>query len=484
MAVIDEHERLRKRQRTNIIVAKFIPVFLILVVAYASYVFVGPLCVNYLLNAPPDAGVQRRMAIGIALPIVFFLLLILMASCYFRLLYIVSFAPGYVPQHSTPVDNLEKPIREKKTLQSCVPTHVTDGQELAQLDYEGILRRGAIPPPGTEEFYSKDAFVCDRNGLPMWCHTCGVWKADRVHHSRDVGRCVKKMDHFCPWVGGMVGENGYKFFVQFNIYAATFSLYAMIVMAYFIAEAERKTGTVGDVQWVVVLGLGGFFAVFTAGLAMTSIQLTLSNLTTVENIDKGARSMYIAVILPPDLQGLTGQTPSPTQTPSRTAGSELPLTSEIDDPSHASYFSSERPSRPRRRSRDELAASIWQGTITYPLGPEDHPVSARRTFAILKTPQGMNPWDIGWRDNLTSVFGTRVHSWVLPFLRSPCTRYSSDVSRYPLGWQFEQMLSDARMIEPPDFIKEMNGERPDGWALEKELRRVRREQREIPVLPP
>lgn len=249
----------------------------------------------------------------------------------------------------------------------------------------------------------------------------------------------------------------------------------------------------------MVLGLGGFFAIFTFGLVLTSLRLTMQNLTTVENLDKGSRMMFIAVLLPPELQGLSGSAASPTQTASRSAGSELPLTSEIDDPSHQSYFSSERPARPRRRSKDELAASIWQGTITYPLNHEEMSLADRRIYAILKTHQGTNPWDVGWRQNLSSVFGSSLLSWLLPISRSPCTDHSSGISRYPLGWQFEQLLADARLIEPPEFIKDMvsgtsssrrkkkrklpegwqNGERPDAWILEKEARRIRRERRDM-----
>lgn len=249
-------------------------------------------------------------------------------------------------------------------------------------------------------------------------------------------------------------------------------------------------------QWVVVLGLGGFFAIFTFGLALTSMQLILQNVSTVENIDARKRTMYIAVLLPPELQRQSALPPSPAQTASRSAGSDLPLRSEIDDPSHQSYFSSERPTRARRRSRDELTASIWQGTITYPLQSDDK--AERRTFAVLKTIPGTNPWNLGLVHNFQSVFGTTLHEWLLPYARSPCTDHSSHISRYAFGWEFEQLLTDAQLITPPDFVKDMvngkkenrrkkkrklpegwqNGERPDAWILEKEARRIRRDQRE------
>ena len=53
--------------------------------------------------------------------------------------------------------------------------------------------------PGLEAFYTKDVFVCEDDGRPIWCSKCLNWKPDRTHHCREVDRCVRKMDHFCPW---------------------------------------------------------------------------------------------------------------------------------------------------------------------------------------------------------------------------------------------------------------------------------------------
>lgn len=57
-----------------------------------------------------------------------------------------------------------------------------------------------------ESFYTRDVYACRSDGLPIWCSDCQNWKPDRVHHSGEIMRCVKKMDHFCPWAGGMIGE--------------------------------------------------------------------------------------------------------------------------------------------------------------------------------------------------------------------------------------------------------------------------------------
>ena len=61
------------------------------------------------------------------------------------------------------------------------------------------------------------------------------------------------MDHFCPWVGGLVGEKSYKFFVQFNFYSAVLSAYTMSAFAYFVAQKKESTDL--EVQWLIALGL-------------------------------------------------------------------------------------------------------------------------------------------------------------------------------------------------------------------------------------
>lgn len=118
-----------------------------------------------------------------------------MASCFFRL---VLAPPGYIPRQK----DLEKSAK-------------------------GAANRDV----------RADIFVCQPGGFPRWCQTCQVVKPDRAHHSRDSGRCVYKMgihpfaisvlitDHFCPWVGGMVGFTRYKFFLQFVTYTALFCIF-------------------------------------------------------------------------------------------------------------------------------------------------------------------------------------------------------------------------------------------------------------------
>jgi hypothetical protein len=49
------------------------------------------------------------------------------------------------------------------------------------------------------------------------------------------------MDHHCPWVGGCVGFNNHKLFVQFLVYTFTGCVYTAITMGiYILAIADKE----------------------------------------------------------------------------------------------------------------------------------------------------------------------------------------------------------------------------------------------------
>lgn len=409
-----------ERNNVSLGTAKAVPVFLLLIVAYVSYAITGSLAIGYLLN--PPTGVPRRIGAGLAIPITYYCLLIPVAATWLRLLVVVWRDPGFVP--------IGGPREDTET-------------EVAS---------------GLDDFWTRDVFLCDGKGWPLWCVHCNTWKPDRAHHSQDCGRCTLKMDHFCPWVGGVVGERSFKFFVQFNFYSFLLSAFTMSALAFFVAEKKRNTNV--EVHWFVSLGLAGFFTLFTLGMVGNALSMVFRNVTTIENIDVHFRTVLLAVLLPPELQGrvLDGPPPPPPAyfrdetSPLRSGDSDRPLTSEINDPSHSSYFSTLQAQRPARRSsllphQDR----IWKGTVTYPLYlPTDRPplpAPAPRTFAILETLPGMNPWDLGspWL-NFKAVFGEHLHHWLFPIKHSPCCDTSFYVSRYPLGPDFEELIIEAGYV--------------------------------------
>ena len=216
-----------------------------------------------------------------------------------------------------------------------------------------------------------------------------------------------------------MSETNIKFFIQFCFYAALFCTHCLVFMAFFYAERHRETGFL-DVHWILTLAFAAMFLLFSAGMFASTFQLAVINSTTVENLSRKTKVWYLAVYIP----------------------------------------------RPEEVMRHSRGASLR--TITYPRPPEEQQVllqqsgilpeqaSTRathssadfppRTFAILETPAGFNPWDCGPLQNIKEVMGDHLVDWLLPFRHSPCAEHSSDVSMFRLGPQVERLKEEAGLV--------------------------------------
>jgi palmitoyltransferase len=171
--------------------------------------------------------------------------------------------PGYLPLGEQKVADDENAKQSKRHRgKKRTPKPDLEKTNQADADVERGSNSTAVGTAfqsdfGLESFYTRDVFVCQEDGRPHWCSTCCQYKTERAHHCRELGRCVRKMDHFCPWyddntlpqasiqltecrVGGVVSETSFKFFIQFVAYTCIFCTFALIVSAYFTAEIRRQ----------------------------------------------------------------------------------------------------------------------------------------------------------------------------------------------------------------------------------------------------
>lgn len=157
-----------------------------------------------------------------------------MLVTFLRLLHITYTSPCYVPLGPAAIRDAERKRTEKRHMRSSEKRDGIGGAEYTGAD-------GDAETPGMEMFYTKDIFVSEMDGKPKWCTHCANWKPDRAHHCSASGRCIEKMDHFCPWVGGPVGENNFKFFIQFTAYCALYCLHILVVMAVYVHRQRTSS---------------------------------------------------------------------------------------------------------------------------------------------------------------------------------------------------------------------------------------------------
>ncbi|KAI0476423.1 palmitoyltransferase PFA5 [Xylariaceae sp. FL0804] len=366
-------------------ITRIVPVLLAAAVGYSTYVVVARVCSSYLID---DRG---KDGAAIAILVLYFVFLLLMVAAYFRTLHTTFFDPGLVPLGPLAVER-----RNDQTGRQ------TEKHRTGDLEGRGYNAGPDMNPdsPGLELFYTKNVFVCESDGRPRWCSHCCNWKPDRAHHSSEIGRCVIRMDHYCPWVGGMIGENSFKFFVQFTTYTAC---YCAIVLGASASTLRNQVheGYRLDGRLIAAIALAAFFGLFTFLMSFTSMRYIFLNMTNVDALGYQRKVYQLATRVP------LGTMPSDKYTVVT-----YPL------PKSGPATASEQSTTHTLTSRDSLAT---------------------RTFAILRTDPQENPWDLGWFRNWQLVMGTNPLDWLLPIRESPCANHDSHESYYPMGSAFEDV---------------------------------------------
>lgn len=409
--------RTEANRKTNVGVARAVPVLLLAIIGYASWVITRLVCVEYL----------RLNGSAIAVLTTYYLLLTILLISYGRLLYIVIRRPGLIPRG--PQWYAQKARKSKRREK---PADNSESGDLTKIPIPKTSANESLPFR-VEDFWLRDVFVCNPDGRPPFCSECYNWKPDRAHHCSELNRCVAKMDHLCPWVGGVVGETSYKYFVQFTFYAAIFCTEVLTVVAYYFAQRRRSDTNFLNAHWVVMIAVSGLFLLFSSGMFMSSCQFALLNVTTIENLNRKTKVWNLAVYASP-----------PVLEEAHEKGVELKLISYPRPP------------------EEDLMIQGDGVNLQFPSNSSSPPAQSsvsHRTFAILESRPGQNPFHLGNLANFQDLMGTTIWEWLNPFSPSPAAQHSDPASLHKLGPAVDEMKTGTGL---------------EAWRSEKLQRRRRR----------
>lgn len=142
-------------------------------------------------------------------------------------------------------------------------------------------------------------------------------------------------------------------------------------------------------------------------MTISSLQLAMNNLTTIENLNHRSKVWTLAIRIPDSAI-------SQTDPESQWAMTYRTITYPLPDMARPLLESSGRSRRTASQEQQEE--------------------EERHVFAILRTQPGENPFDLGSKmKNLQQVLGFSILDWFLPFKQSPCADHSNPESAFALG---------------------------------------------------
>jgi len=129
------------------------------------------------------------------------------------------------------------------------------------------------------------------------CPKCISIKPDRAHHCSVCQRCIRKMDHHCPWVNNCVGECNQKYFILFTMYICLISVHALyMAVTHFIhcvakdwKECSGFSPPATTIFLIFLIFEGMLFGIFTAIMFGTQMSAVCSDETGIEQLKKEQR---------------------------------------------------------------------------------------------------------------------------------------------------------------------------------------------------
>ena len=155
-------------------------------------------------------------------------------------------------------------------------------------------------------------FMCDENGYPYWCTTCQSLKVPRSFHSRRSNYCILKFDHYCIWLGSLLGVSNYIYFFKLAVWLIVMIIIALVfLIVYTKSNRDRGTHAI-DGNFIAMYVVAGFWFIMAGGLLVSHIWYILRGLTTMDDLSVKQQKRYLRWQQAKQA-GKAGNRPSPRQ---------------------------------------------------------------------------------------------------------------------------------------------------------------------------
>ncbi|EAZ62849.2 predicted protein [Scheffersomyces stipitis CBS 6054] len=225
-------------------------------------------------------------SLAIAIDIVGIVTYLFSIYTYYKVIHVGPGSPLDYPELI--IRNLESLNRPSQTTYQSANPFDTTTSTMSEAESQMLMNgteSSDCPEPESPPAQFLEIHTINSPSSYRYCSKCSVWKPDRTHHCSATGKCVLRMDHYCPWFSTTVGFFNQKFFIQFLVYLTIHSFYLCIVSSAilwkFLASSAYEEEFI-SINVVALFVLSLAFGIALACFSGLQIYFLLLNMTTIE----------------------------------------------------------------------------------------------------------------------------------------------------------------------------------------------------------
>mmetsp|Transcript_19709 Transcript_19709/g.49469 ORF Transcript_19709/g.49469 Transcript_19709/m.49469 type:complete len:758 (+) Transcript_19709:83-2356(+) len=285
-----------------------------------------------------------------------------------------------------------------------------------------------------------------------FCQKEFLFKPDRAHHCRVLGKNVLRMDHHCPWILNTVGLRNQKFFYLFLLYGTLAVDYLNGHLLHLLVTLLNGSGGASD--WIsLVGGSGGSFVsgaslwtalqgvptssllVVTQGAVLSSLLAMAMNPFLVVHTYFMCKNMTTLEFF--EQRGGGGSRSVAGSTSALKKSGKVNAKVEREGASGSPQESRPRAGGGSRGVVDDFLMTVREDEDGGEEALSDEPTS---------DPEN-NPYDLGIYENVAQVMGTKNFLlWLLPFVSS----YAEDADLQKVGYTYPRNDDDQTAEDKED----------------------------------